>query len=329
MAASSNESEQAASVFDGLLSYLCGDDNDEEEEQEEDEVDDVRFKSRAEVLTQVDQVHQEGRQYVSAETGVPEKRRRPGKWRSYAFASAAATRVDQFIESLSDNQFLVTVFVHGFTANPSDNEARGVGPLFMFKWDGGVSPASWSRAFNRSVGITVPVLLYLFYKLQEKRVRRVFLVAHSLGTHLVTEALRQCPHDLQPMFDMVVLACPLAHQQAVFGRANSSLHRVVKEHGHVIVFWTEHDKSLRRHRWLKPFWRSAGLFGSDGVEQLGEPVLSLELPFVKLHSRRVWAHYIVPFARKAYGDRQFLAVAFENDLNRKFTTKKQWLAYIQ
>ncbi|MBL8818886.1 MAG: alpha/beta hydrolase [Planctomyces sp.] len=185
----------------------------------------------------------------------------------------------QFWSSLStsvsagdDRQLLV--YVHGFSASFRDAARRTAqmaydmnypGPAMFFSWPAGSSEEGlnrWNytndlRRADESRDAMVEILTQLA---QRTGARRIHLVAHSMGNHLLTESLRiMCdqaggPKKVQPMFDAIAMAAPDVNAQHF---SKSTVNRIQGFSRQFTIYASRYDKALKFSEQLNG-WKTLG-----------------------------------------------------------------------
>lgn len=176
------------------------------------------------------------------------------------------------VSSADDRQLLV--YVHGFSASFRDAARRTAqmaydmnypGPAMFFSWPAGSSEEGlnrWNytndlRRADESRDAMVEILTQLA---QRTGARRIHLVAHSMGNHLLTESLRiMCdqaggPKKVQPMFDAIAMAAPDVNAQHF---SKSTVNRIQGFSRQFTIYASRYDKALKFSEQLNG-WKTLG-----------------------------------------------------------------------
>ncbi|SLN24389.1 Alpha/beta hydrolase family protein [Pseudoruegeria aquimaris] len=139
---------------------------------------------------------------------------------NYGSASDFRTRLAQEIRNTPSANGRVIVFVHGFNTNFAEGLYRAAQmkadygfsePLVHFSWASAASPFGYARDRD-SILASRSAFEQFLREIRAAGARQIVVSAHSVGSHLVMETLRQValrsPADKARLFSEVVLISP-------------------------------------------------------------------------------------------------------------------------
>ena len=170
------------------------------------------------------------------------------------FASSVAfrTRVNQIMASLDKSEREVTVFIHGYNETQAETAFRAAqlgndiglpGALVIYSWPSRAKVLGYAYDIDSAL-FARDGLEQLLYELQASSARRILLVAHSMGSLVMMETLRQIdqkrPGWVGNNIGGIVLISPDLDVD-LFKRQMNGLTRVPKP---FVVFVSKEDKVL-------------------------------------------------------------------------------------
>jgi len=165
----------------------------------------------------------------------------------------------------------ILVFVHGFNTSFEDAAIRAAqiaadlnfdGSVVLFSWPSAASVTSYVRDQQAARNAGFHLLRLLRGTLVAAQPDRVELLAHSMGSEVVSKALSLTQAgDSLPRFDQVILAAPDLDRR-VFGR--EILPKLETRATRVTLYASNDDDALRASRSVNGVWR-LGLGGDSLV----------------------------------------------------------------
>lgn len=139
---------------------------------------------------------------------------------NYGTASAFRARLAEEIRQAPGGRGQVIVFVHGFNTNFAEGLYRAAQmkadyaftePLVHFSWPSAASPFGYARDRD-SILVSRRAFEALLREVRAAGAREIIVAAHSVGSHLVMETMRQValanPQDRDHLFSEVALISP-------------------------------------------------------------------------------------------------------------------------
>ncbi len=224
-----------------------------------------------------------GQLIFGGETPDPNREFTMAARREFQTPEAFSKRIDQELQRFDPNERDIIVFVHGFNSTQSETAFRAAqlthdigvpGATVVYSWPSLGSALGYAYDAD-SVMVARDGLERLLKQLRNSRARRVILVAHSMGSMLAMEVLRQIeietPGWSHRNLDGVVLMSPDLDPD-VF---KSQMSRIKKVPQPFLVFISRKDKILTLSQRLRGTRSRSRLGNLVSVEELEDLPISI------------------------------------------------------
>lgn len=224
----------------------------------------------------------------------------------FATSAAFRTRVGQVMDGLKGQDREVTVFIHGYNATQAETAFRAAQLASDIKLPGALVIYSWPSR-GKSVGYAYDIdsalfardgLEQLLFELKAAGANRILLVAHSMGSLLMMETLRQIdlhePGWVGNNIGGVLLISPDLDIE-LFRRQMKSLSRVPQP---FVVFVSGRDRLLNLSARLRGNADRERLGNISSIERIAD--LPIEIIDTTAFSKGAGSAHFVPASSPAF-----------------------------